>query len=522
MQLTARAKLERQFFKCSTSKEARKTSTHLAWINPSPAPTYACFDLETDFADLIAAAYFQARVGVSFCGNLPCVHEIATEVFPIFIDIDDIPTDTDSSLARDAAAVCCNAIGRSVVIHEGYKIYVFTNNPEWMIEREPPCTRTPFTKYGLHIIFDKRLVANAATMYPLALWLAGLWEKNGQLPGKIDTGLYKTEGCVKLRMPYCDRAHPYQNKYYGLMTIFEWRNNKVNRTRLSEDLLEPTPEVVANIIRDGGSIRLKDFATHKTEYNKWETFVWKVQDPTSRFTIASAWFKNERTLRRLYYEVLAKVDKKSIQALMMAEFPPVLMYYNNTLRTTSEEVKHVLIPIILNHDRPDREDVLAEAVRLVNCAVFWIQVEQAYFQITEDHRGNVTLNKMGAATPAAFNLIGLQVPVVPPPPPTPEQRGRPKWECVPFVKFWECKRKTYESIYFDPRAMKPDYVPAAAHFNVFPGYALEPSHFIDFYKEHQHDPLLKAKFVTFREWLRIGLCGGKDTGQDCEMFSLKS
>jgi hypothetical protein len=235
------------------------TATHMVWKNPSLTPAYVRMASNNNhFAELnksIALSFVQSydKRTMKFLGKgLPSVHEVANEVFPLFMDIDHIPVTTSMENVKKLISAACTLIGRCALeISEGTTVTVFVNNPDWMVHDKewlPKSAVTP-DKYGAHIYFQsneegERPMVTSSMMKAISSWINQAVKK--KCPHKDQTSDERKENkrCLvcqfdvdvqmwdndrpKLRMAYCDKGHPYQTRYYGLCCRLKWDGSEVS------------------------------------------------------------------------------------------------------------------------------------------------------------------------------------------------------------------------------------------------------------------------------------------------------
>jgi hypothetical protein len=242
-----------------SKKNDSSVATHLVWKNPSSVPTYCRLPDNQFFIinEMIAKAYFQAFSGTTrefFGEGLPSLHEIAEEFFPVFLDIDDIPTTVQRDQVKTLCTAICTMIATSALeIPEGTVVSLYTNNPEWAVHSDEtaPLSKDVPDKYGVHLYFNpnedgQRAFTVAPIMHGVACWLNSLLENKCTVHTEgtkeersklhkncllcrphVDSGLFNKGVRPKLRMAYCDKGHPYNNRYYALFFRLIWDGQSV-------------------------------------------------------------------------------------------------------------------------------------------------------------------------------------------------------------------------------------------------------------------------------------------------------
>jgi hypothetical protein len=237
------------------------SATHMMWDsgarNPL-VPTY-CTLKDSDFLKVNSAIVrcfyhsFDRNTGNFFPhAQLPCIHEIAKEFFPVFLDLDHIPVSASMSDVKGLVTrVCDNLAQKALEVPLNSTVTVFCNNPSWLQQEENRCPRSevPQEKYGVHLYFNPNTDGERATsitpiMKGIAAWLnediKGLCEHKNQTSDErkqnkeclycqtdVDEGLFNKGIKPKLRMPYCDKGNPYAKHYYGLFFRLTWDGDKV-------------------------------------------------------------------------------------------------------------------------------------------------------------------------------------------------------------------------------------------------------------------------------------------------------
>jgi hypothetical protein len=207
---------------------------------------------------MLAVSYLQSfnkQTREFFSEGLPSCHEMAEELFPVFMDVDDIPVQSTIQHVKALCTALCSAIGKHALeIPEGAVISLYTNNPDWIIHSEEwlPRSKAVPEKYGVHIYFNenedgKRPLSVAPIMYGVTNWLNHLLEAKCQVHREgtraerkkihkdclmchsiVDAPLFNKGLRPKLRMAYCDKGHPYNNHYYGLFYRLRWDGQAVS------------------------------------------------------------------------------------------------------------------------------------------------------------------------------------------------------------------------------------------------------------------------------------------------------
>lgn len=213
-------------------------ATHIYWTRPRNTPLWCTLpDAESIYVSKsIAIAFFQSFEGVKFTKGLPCVHEIGKELFPFFIDIDDVPLSCDIKQMKALVSGVLTYVSQYAMDLEGATAMVYVNNPRWIVHSEakrPPPQDEGQKKYGIHVYLDSKFLVTSAMMFPLAHWLNEKIRNNCQQHKHlsheerkqftecvlcrvvVDTKLYEN-ALPKLRMPFCDKGFPYPNRFYGL------------------------------------------------------------------------------------------------------------------------------------------------------------------------------------------------------------------------------------------------------------------------------------------------------------------
>lgn len=228
--------------KCADGSD---NASHLYWCNPSNVPMYARITAaqEYNLAEQIGLAFLQSynRDTHAFYGTgLPAIHELGTEIFPLFLDIDHIPLEADTRTTKANVVTLIDDICRYAInVEPETEITIFTNNRNWMIHDNMP-EGTGFEKYGVHLYFGDPS-ATMATAYALASWCQEQFKKCTLNHGvdltciachpkcNVDVGLFHSRSLLKpkMRLPYCCKGHPYQNQFYGLWFKVKWDGKKV-------------------------------------------------------------------------------------------------------------------------------------------------------------------------------------------------------------------------------------------------------------------------------------------------------
>jgi hypothetical protein len=256
-------KLNKWFLKNKATDSS--VATHMVWKNPSSTPIYCRLD-DNQFFNInesIATAFeqsFHKDTRQFFGEGLPSLHEIAEEFFPVFMDVDDIPTTTAENHVRNLCTALCTAVAKHALeMPEGTVVSLYTNNPEWMFQLDPwlPVSKAVPDKFGVHLYFNtnedgQRPFSVAPIMFGLTTWLNSLLEnkcqahregtkaqrsdKHGEFyqadcllcRSHVDSGLFNKGLRPKLRMAYCDKGHPYENRYYALFYRLRWDGQAVS------------------------------------------------------------------------------------------------------------------------------------------------------------------------------------------------------------------------------------------------------------------------------------------------------
>ncbi len=162
----------------------------------------------------------------------------------------------------------------------------------------------------------------------------------------------------------------------------------------------------------------------------------------------------------------------------------------------------------------------------MNSAVFTSLHDSALYMVEKDETGNPFVNQIKKQSLCITDKISFykEVEVKP--------RGRPRADVilatptrpetkevvdeVPFLDIWGQSEnmRVVESIFFNPRAIKENYIPQPRFFNTFPGYKRDPAHFINTYNEAKDNKKIMEELAVFREWMRLGLCGGNIPGTE--------
>lgn len=255
-----------QHYASRLENDDNSSATHMmwnAWANNPLVPTYCTLkDCEFEIINsAIARCFlrsFDQTTGQFFQrAQLPCLHEIAKEFFPVFLDLDHVPVSASMVDVKALVTRVCDNIGKKAIeVPLNSTVTVFCNNPSWLQQEENRCPRSevPQTKYGVHLYFNPnedgaRATSIAPIMKAMTAWLnediKKLCEHKEQTSDErklhkdclhcqidVDEGLFNKGPKPKLRMPYCDKGETYNKHYYGLFFRLTWDGEKVRRVYL--------------------------------------------------------------------------------------------------------------------------------------------------------------------------------------------------------------------------------------------------------------------------------------------------